>query len=89
MLLAFFFPVLLKKLIEVGMPLTRIAHYKVWQDGNHPVELVTNEMRAERLHYLHYNPVEAGFVWEPQEYCYSSAIDYAGGKGYLDVDLIQ
>ena len=73
----------------MGIPLTRIAYYKVWQDGNHPVELATNEMRAERLHYLHYNPVEAGFVREPQEYCYSSAIDYAGRKGYLDMDLIQ
>lgn len=79
----------LKQFIEVGLPLTRITHYKVWQDGNHPVELATNEMRYERLHYLHYNPVEAGFVWEPRDYCYSSAIDYSGGKGYLDVELIQ
>jgi hypothetical protein len=34
---------------------------------------------------LHNNPVEEGFIFEPQEYKYSSAIDYASGKGFLDV----
>jgi REP element-mobilizing transposase RayT len=79
---------ILKQFIDEGAPLTRIAHYKVWQDGNHPIELATNKMREERLHYLHYNPVEAGLVWRAEDYCYSSAIDYAGGQGYLDVELI-
>ncbi len=60
----------------------------MWQDGNHPIELATNKMREERLHYLHHNPVEAGLVWRPEDYCYSSAIDYAGGQGYLEVELI-
>jgi hypothetical protein len=45
-------------------------------------------MLDQRLHYIHYNPVEAGIVWLPAHYCYSSATDYAGEKGYLDVELI-
>lgn len=80
---------ILKQFTDIGAPLTRITHYKVWQDGNHPVELSTNEMIGQRLHYLHYNPVEAGIVWEPQDYCYSSAIDYSGGKGFLDIELLR
>ena len=80
---------ILKQFVEKGTPLTQISHYKVGQDGNHPVELTTNKMREERLHYLHYNPVEAGMVRRPEDYCYSLAIDYAGDKGYLDVELIQ
>ena len=32
--------------------------------------------RAKRLQYLHENPVKAGFVTLPQEWKYSSAIDY-------------
>jgi hypothetical protein len=40
-------------------------------------------------HSIYNNPVEAGFVWKAEDYCYSPAFDYAGGKGYLDVDLIQ
>ena len=39
--------------------------------------------------HLHYDPVEAGFVWKAEDHCYNPAFDYAGGKGYLDVDLIQ
>ena len=80
---------ILKQFIEAGETLRRITHYKVWQDGNHPVELSTNQVMDERLHNLHYNPVEAGLVWEPEDYCYSSAVDYAGGQGYLKVELIQ
>ena len=38
---------------------------------------------------LCYNPVEAGLVWKTEDHCYFPAFDYAGGKGYLDVDLIQ
>ena len=69
---------ILQQFADTGAPLTRITNYKVWQDGNHPVELATNKMITERLFYLHYNPVEAGFVWKPEDYCYGSAFDYAG-----------
>ncbi len=79
---------ILKQFIDEGAPLTRIAHYKVWQDENHPIELAINKMSEERLRYLICNPVEAGLVWRADDYCYSSAIDYAGGKGYIDVEMI-
>ena len=42
----------------------------------------------QKLDYLHYNPVVAGFVSEPWEYLYSSARDYSGTKGLLNVILI-
>jgi len=32
--------------------------------------------------------VEAGFVTEPEDYWYSSAKDYAGQKGFLDLIFI-
>ena len=36
--------------------------------------------------YLHENPVRAGFVREPQDWLYGSAIDcYINGKGLLDL----
>jgi len=37
---------------------------------------------------IHFNPVEAGFVNEPHHWKYSSAIDYIGGKGLLEIDYI-
>jgi REP element-mobilizing transposase RayT len=62
--------------------------YQFWQQDNHPIELDTTEMMNQRLEYLHYNPVKAGLVFEPEEYPYSSAIDYADGKGILKIVLL-
>lgn len=63
--------------------------YQFWQQDNHPIELSTNAMVDQRLTYLHENPVKAGYVWEPQHYKYSSAIDYYGiEKGLLPVELL-
>jgi hypothetical protein len=33
--------------------------------------------------YIHTNPVVSGFVLEPKDWKYSSAIDYCGGQGLL------
>jgi len=63
--------------------------YQFWQQDNHPIELSTNEMITQRLDYLHENPVRAGYVWEPQHYKYSSAIDYyTDEKGLLPIELL-
>lgn len=35
------------------------------------------------------NPVNAGFVEKPEHWKYSSAVDYSGRKGLLDVELIE
>ena len=40
------------------------------------------------MDYLHNNPVKDGFVFGPYGYRYSSAIDYAGGLGYVSIELI-
>ncbi|MEO7050001.1 MAG: hypothetical protein ABI091_32145, partial [Ferruginibacter sp.] len=50
--------------------------FQFWQQDNHPIELNTAEMLKQRLDYLHQNPVRAGIVYEPQDYVYSSGIDY-------------
>jgi REP element-mobilizing transposase RayT len=62
--------------------------YQFWQQDNHPIELVTNEMIEQRLEYIHQNPVEAGFVSHAEDYLYSSAADYAGEKGLLKIELL-
>jgi len=61
--------------------------YQFWRQDNHPMELSTNEMMDRRLDYLHNNPVKAGYVWEPQHYKYSSAVDYyTEEKGLLSIE---
>lgn len=62
--------------------------YPYWQQDNQPKELVSNSFKEEKLQYLHRNPVEAGLVWEPEHYVYSSATDYAGGKGLVEISFL-
>jgi REP element-mobilizing transposase RayT len=62
---------------------------QIWQHSNHPVELTNNEMIEQRLNYLHQNPVKAGFVDAPEDWLYSSARDYAGAPGLIEVDLLD
>jgi hypothetical protein len=40
------------------------------------------------MNYIHNNPVKAGTVWKPEDYRYSSATDYAGEKGLLDIKIL-
>lgn len=63
-------------------------HYQFWQQDNHPIELITHDFTMQKLEYIHNNPVTAGWVDYPHEYRYSSARDYAGIKGLLDIDML-
>ncbi|MCZ4694816.1 transposase [Ancylomarina euxinus] len=62
--------------------------YKFWQDGNEAKEIHSSEFLLQKLEYIHDNPVKAEIVENPNDYKYSSAINYAGGKGLIDVVLI-
>ena len=73
---------------SAGKNNTNNKNFQVWQQDNHPIELSTGEMVKQRLDYLHNNPVEEGIVFEPEHYVYSSARDYAGGKGLLEVEFL-
>jgi REP element-mobilizing transposase RayT len=63
----------------------RIKKYKFWQDTNHADLLDNKEMIDQRINYIHENPVRALIVAGPHEYLFSSARDYAGEKGYVNV----
>ena len=61
--------------------------FQFWQHENHPVLLTNKEMYQERITYLHENPERAGFVNQPQDWKYSSAIDYytTDRKGLMEL----
>jgi len=61
--------------------------FQLWQQDNHPMELEGVAMIEQKIDYIHNNPVKAGLVWKPEDYRYSSAIDYCGEKGLLDIIL--
>jgi hypothetical protein len=56
----------------------------LWRHDNKPIELWSNKVIAEKINYIHNNPVEEGLVYRPEDYVYSSARDYSGEKGLLD-----
>jgi REP element-mobilizing transposase RayT len=62
--------------------------YQFWQQGNHPIELYSNAVIDQKLDYIHNNPITAGWVDEAEHYLYSSARDYMGMKGLLDIQLM-
>ncbi len=62
---------LMRAFTKAGEKLNRVQQYKVWQDGNHPIHLDTNYLQAQKLHYLHQNPVQSEIVEEPEQYLYS------------------
>ncbi len=44
-------------------------------------------MIEQRVNYIHENPLRALIVAHAHEYLFSSAVDYAGEKGYVDVQV--
>ena len=65
------------------------SKFQLWQAENHPIELYDGKIAHQKLDYMHYNPVAAGFVWRETDWKYSSARDYNGRKGLLDIILLD
>ena len=82
---------MLKKFEYAGKRLNRIENYKFWKDSNHAIELTESDttMKTQKLEYLHNNPVKAMLVKHAEDYLFSSAVDYAGGKGMIKVKLMH
>ena len=66
----------------------KITNYRVWQDGYHSESIYSYEFYRQKLNYIHDNPVRQEIVAHQEDYFYSSAVDYAGGKGLLDVIIL-
>ena len=62
--------------------------YQLWQEGSHPQLIQSEEMMRQRVEYIHDNPVKRGYVDDPTHWRYSSARNYAGLAGLLDVTVV-
>ena len=63
--------------------------FQLWQQDNHPIELFDQKILQQKIDYIHNNPVVAGIVEKPEDYLYSSARDYYGLKGLIDIILVD
>ena len=60
--------------------------YQLWQEGSHP-ELIQGEaMMRQKIEYMHNNPVQRGYVDLPIHWRHSSARNYAGMEGLLEIE---
>ncbi|KOH45031.1 REP-associated tyrosine transposase [Sunxiuqinia dokdonensis] len=66
----------------------RIKTYKFWQETNHAILLDNTRLIEQRINYTHENPVRALIVFKAEDYLYSSARDYAGEKGIVNVQMM-
>ena len=73
---------------RAGSKSSNVKNAQFWQHNNKPIELWTPEIIDQKVDYIHNNPVVAGFVNLPEHWKYSSAIDYADGKGLLEIDFV-
>jgi len=66
----------------------KIKNYRFWQEGNDAQEIFLNDYFNQKLNYIHENPVKSEIVNRAEDYRYSSAIDWAGKKGLLEVTIV-
>ena len=76
---------LLRGLAALKLPNKKQSEHQVWQEGSHPKMIETDEMLWQKLEYIHNNPVERGYVDYPLHWRYSSARNYAGQPGLIEV----
>jgi len=62
--------------------------YQFWQEGVHPQWIQNEAMMRQKIEYIHQNPVKRGYVDDAEHWRYSSARNYAGLEGLLDVHTV-
>ena len=64
------------------------TEYQIWEEGYHPKLIQNEKMMIEKINYIHQNPIKRGYVDKAEHWRYSSARDYKGVKGLLDIERI-
>jgi putative transposase len=59
--------------------------YQFWQEGVHPELVQGDQMMRQKIEYIHNNPVARGYVDQPEHWRYSSARNYAGRDGLIEI----
>ncbi len=59
--------------------------HQFWQEDSHPQQIQGEKMMRQKLDYIHNNPVERGFVDEAAHWRWSSARNYEGQPGVVEI----
>ena len=77
---------ILELLLKAGQNKGNISRYQLWQHHNRPIELWSPKVIKQKIDYIHDNPVQSGFVTNPEHWKYSSARNYADDHSILEID---
>jgi len=72
------------------LQLAKLAHkrdrqYQFWQEDSHAKMIFSESVMREKLDYIHQNPVKRGYIDFPEHWRYSSAQNYVGQKGLIEI----
>ena len=62
--------------------------WQFWQQHNRPLEILGSNMFYQKLEYIHRNPVVTGFVGNEEGWLYSSARNFHGKKGLIELSFV-
>ena len=65
------------------------SDYQIWQECYHPKQIISEEMLRQKIEYIHHNPVRTGLVDRAEDWVYSSARNYLGLKGIMEIDVLE
>ena len=76
---------LLRQLRAMKLNHKKESEYQVWQESSKPKQIQNDEMMCQKIEYIQNNPVARGFVDDPLHWRWSSARNYAGQSGLIEV----
>ena len=78
---------ILEQLGRAKLPHKQDRDHQLWQEGVHAILIQDEAMMRQKVEYMHANPVRRGYVDDPTHWRNSSARNYAGQAGLLEVSL--
>lgn len=78
---------------ETGDIKTNFSNSQLWECEikYHPAmfkEIHSTDFLGQKMEYIHNNPLRAEIVVNPEDYLYSSARDYSGEKGLVNIEFV-
>lgn len=82
---------MIKHFEDYANSLRRIEKFHLWQNCSSPLRIECDQPQTllDRIAHIHENPVRERIVEQPEAYIYSSARDYAGMRGLVNVRVVQ
>lgn len=81
--------IFLKRLMRGKRNHKKESTYQIWEEGSYPKQVNTYQKMENFINYIHFNPVNAGFVDRPEYWRCSSAVNYLGQNGIISITLFS